>query len=555
MNKASSLLLTMLLFNSQLLIAEDVERQLPKEWQGLVEGSRFIDRFLPLPEVGQLTSHTWGLESVKPRYIENGIESNSWSYWGGNIHVDKQGKHHLFVCRWREDDPKGHMAWPRSEVVRAVSDHSFGPYKVAQIIGPGHNPEMQQLKDGRYFLYVHQFSDFYYYLADHLNGPWQKKPFTYDTRQRELLDHMANNTFTKRDDSSMLMVGRGGGIWISKTGLPPYKLVSSESVYPPYEGRYEDPVVWKTNIQYHLIVNDWLGRVAYYMRSKDGFNWKLDPGAAYLPEIAKHQDGRVEDWYKFERIKVLQDQYGRAYQANFAVNDTVKKQDLGSDNHSSKNISIPLTTGRLIELTTHDKITSETNEINLLLKAEDGFNPHTDVDLKTLRFGASEQVNYGRGSTVANTKPLDDDLLIVFNGKGNGLTSDNFVGKLLGKTTTGKPLFGFARLPWLEYKISHLSSKFPEFSLNAKSLKAEVEIENFGQTSSAPTVAIIEYLHDAKWLKFASSKVPPIQPYESINITFWGKKIQQRNNTIDVRVTIDQQQQLPEILEGPVIIR
>lgn len=93
-----------------------------------------------------------------------------------------------------------------------------------------------------------------------------KMTFTYNTCQRELHGHMANNTFTKRDDSSMLMVGRGGGIWLRETGLPPYQLVSTESVYPPYDGRYENPVVWKTDIQCHLIVNDWLGRVAYYLR-------------------------------------------------------------------------------------------------------------------------------------------------------------------------------------------------------------------------------------------------------------------------------------------------
>ena len=74
------------------------------------------------------------------------------------------------------------------------------------------------------------------------------------------------------------MVSRGGEIWFSETGLPPYELVTSKRVYPPYEGNYEDPVVWRTNIQYHMIVNDWLGRIAYYLRSKDGIHWKLDAG-------------------------------------------------------------------------------------------------------------------------------------------------------------------------------------------------------------------------------------------------------------------------------------
>jgi hypothetical protein len=34
-----------------------------------------------------------------------------------------------------------------------------------------------------------------------------------------------------------------------------------------------------------MIVNDWLGRIAYYLRSKDGIHWVVDPGEAYTPEL------------------------------------------------------------------------------------------------------------------------------------------------------------------------------------------------------------------------------------------------------------------------------
>ena len=544
-----------LLFRVTPSLAEDIKRELPKEWQGLVEGSRFIDRFLPLPELGELSSDVWGLSGVKPRYPANGLEDDTWSYWGGNIHKDEHEKYHLFVCRWREDDPKGHMAWPRSEVVHAIADNPAGSYTVSNVIGPGHNPEMQKLKDGRYFLYVLQFTEFFYYLADDVNGPWQRQPFHFDSRQREIVQHVSNNTFTKRDDGSMLMVSRGGGIWISKTGVSPYKLVSPKSIYPPYDGRYEDPVVWKTAIQYHLIVNDWLGRVAYYMRSKDGFNWILDPGAAYLPGIAKHQDGRVEDWYKFERIKVLQDQYGRAYQANFAVNDTVKKQDLGGDKHSSKNMTIPLTVGRLIEFVSDKPIDIHTKQIQLLIKAESNFNPHTDINIQSLRFGASEQVNFGGGSKVIHSERKGNNLLLSFNTNDSGFTKRNFAGKLLGKTTQGKHLFGFVRLPWVTFELPHLSSKFPEFSLNAKRLKADIEIENFGQTDSTVTTFTIEYKKDKHWKEFAKGTIPALKPYEKTIVTLWGEKIQQRNTAVDVRITIKQLGQESAVLQGPTIIR
>ena len=46
----------------------------------------------------------------------------------------------------------------------------------------------------------------------------------------------------------------------------------------------------------------------------------------YFHRINQYEDGTVEDWYKYERIKVLQDEYGRAVQANFAVIDTLRER-------------------------------------------------------------------------------------------------------------------------------------------------------------------------------------------------------------------------------------
>ena len=157
----------MLLVCSTLALqGQDVERSAPDDWKGIVFGGRLMDRFLPMPETGEKTANTWGAKNVKPRYIDNGLEDNEWSYWGGNIQIDDNGTYHLFVCRWSEDDPKGHNAWPRSEVVQAISENSIGPYKVSQVIGPGHNPEIQKLKSGGYFLYAFKFSNAYSYYSE-----------------------------------------------------------------------------------------------------------------------------------------------------------------------------------------------------------------------------------------------------------------------------------------------------------------------------------------------------------------------------------------------------
>lgn len=309
-------------------------------------------------------------------------------------------------------------------------------------------------------------------------------------------------------------------------------------------------------MQYHLIVNDWLGRIAYYMRSPDGVRWKLDAGEAYRPGIVKHADGRVEDWYKFERIKVLQDTYGRAYQANFAVCDTVKKYDKGNDNHSSKNISIPLEVGKLAQIVGKDKIDTETKEIHLLLEAESNFNPHKDVDFKSLRFGAPEEVDFGRGSKVLTTQKIGKDILITFSGKGNGITNKNFVAKILGKSKRGTLLFAYAKLPWQNHNATILSSKFPEITeANGRKLAIQVEVENFGQQYSKPSLLKIEYATDNGWKKLATKQIPPLAPYQKTNVVMQANKIGKPEDKIKTRTIIITDQQIQETLEGSVIVR
>lgn len=76
------------------------ERPRPKEWDLLVEGARFKDRFLPMPKGKVITGSDWGAEGVRKRYIDNGIEDGERSYWGGNILKGDDGKFHLYVCGW-----------------------------------------------------------------------------------------------------------------------------------------------------------------------------------------------------------------------------------------------------------------------------------------------------------------------------------------------------------------------------------------------------------------------------------------------------------------------
>lgn len=505
-----------LLLGTQHTDAQVTERPRPAEWDHLVEGARFMDRFLPMP-AGKLSSDVWGAKNVIPRYIDNGIEDDVRSYWGGNIIKDNAGQYHLYVCGWPENSPKGHMFWPNSTVYHAVCNNSIGPFIIKDTIGPGHNPEAFRLKDGRVVVYVIDG----YYLADDLNGPWTYNKFNFDKRDRPIIEGLSNLTFSQREDGSYLMVCRGGGVWISQTGLSPYNQITDKRVYPPVKGEFEDPVVWRDHIQYHLIVNDWLGRIAFYLRSKDGVNWVTDPGEAYLPGISVHEDGKVEDWFKYERIKILQDEYGRAIQANFAVIDTLKHEDLPNDNHSSKNISIPLNPGLLLTVLDTKPITPNTKTIRVKIAAEEGFNPQTDIDPGSLRFGASTEVNFGKGSKVLSTAKEGKDLIVTFDAKGNGITAEEFAPKLLGKTTAGKLLYGYARLPWISYNDPILSARMPVFAADGRNMT--IEVENFGQVTSKPAILKLEQLKDGKKTEIGQTKLPSLAPYGKTKVTLSGK--------------------------------
>ncbi len=540
-------IILVLCFMASGLYAQITERERPKEWDSLIDGGRFVDRFLPMHVQGALTDDAWGANYVLPRYTDNGIEDNTWSYWGGNAKLGKDGNYHLIVCRWREDSEKGHYEWPNSIVVHAVSKNPFGPYKVKNTVGYGHNPEFFQLKDGRFVVYVIGS----YYISNSLDGPWEKKKFKFNKRDRKIPEGLSNLTFAKREDGSFLMICRGGGVWFSQTGVSPYNLVSDGSVYPPYDGEYEDPVVWRTNVQYHMIVNDWKGRIAYHLRSKNGVNWKVEPGEAYIPGISVYEDGTKVDWYKFERIKVLQDKYGRATQAHFAVIDTIKGEDKGSDRHSSKQIIIPLTKGRLLTILNKKTITKSTKKIKVEIAAEDGFDPHTDIDINSLRFGASEVVNYGKGSSVVKTIKRGKNLQLIFDGQGNGLTKDNFVAKLTGKTKDGKLLFGYARLPKVVYIEPIRSARMPVFAENGSNM--EIEVENFGQIPSKPSKIKVSYINNNKEIEISSGTIPKLAPFQKTSLKLNYKNVFQKGVSYPIIVTINSPNQNPVIFKKTII--
>ncbi len=493
--------------------------------QPLVAGGQFMDLIQPMPGSVMSTSSDWG--DVKSRWTDNGMEDAVRSYWGGNIVKGDDGRYHMYIAGWLENSSRGHATWSSgSRIYHIVADNPCGPYTYVSDIGAGHNPEIYKTGD-TYVIY--KISSLGYYKSKTLGDTWEKGEYEFDLRGRILIagdnreTSLSNCTFAKRQDGSFVMMDRGGSVWISRDGLQdPWHQITDKTTYSGNRRYYEDPVIWRDHLQYHMIVNDWNARKAYYNRSLDGRTWIVEAGTAYsadetqYPRIfSVHADGTEERWHKYERPKVLQDNIGRAEYINFAVIDTEKSNDKGSDTHSSKNIVMPLIKPLVLEVLNSETITAGTTEIRVRVKAEAGFNPNTDLDLESLRFGAHGKVNYGNGFKVASSVADADDIIITFTGAfgESGITAAEFAPKMLGKKKDGSIAFGYAGLPYVDYKPAMLSALRPNVPVDGGNLT--IDVTNYGLSASAQGSL---KLYDADNALIGQADLAPVAPYETVTV-------------------------------------
>ncbi len=413
--------------------------------EGLIYGGQFLDHVLPTPLVEPLRSDVWGGDNVLPRDVANGIEDQEYSYWGGKI-IEDGGKYHMYPCRWREDNTigarSGHMTWGSSEVVHAVSDNPLGPYKVLSVIGKGHNPEIYRRPNGDYHIGVIGFA----YRSKSLYGPWE--PIETTIQWHSVYGNVSNKTYVVRPDKTSIMMNQAGKLFISENADENFIEFTQKSIYEtvPKSGDSEDPLIWRDEVQYHCLYNSPHDREGFYMRSEDGVHWKLESGLALVPNMVKHPGGVDEDWLLLERPKVIVDEYGRATHLNVAVMDAKKTEDVANDNHSSKNVVMPLRLSRRMLLLNYERVTKDTESIYVKILAEEGFDPINDLDLESLRFGAAEVVNFGGGAKARSIRKDGQDAIITFNGEGNGFEDHNFAGKLLGRDKDDELIYGYAKM-------------------------------------------------------------------------------------------------------------
>lgn len=551
--------------------------------QTLVNGGQFMDLLLPMEGSVPATASDWGTTAGENtqydgswtgtlgRWKDNGIEDTQRSYWGGNIMQGEDGKYHIYVAGW-PSSTCGHMQWSsKSRVYHVVSDQVWGPYTYVSDIGSGHNPEIYKTGD-TYVIY--RIQPLGYYKSTSLGDKWETGTYTFDLRGRAIIagdnreTSLSNCSFAKRQDGSFVMIDRGGGIWVSRDGLTdPWHHLTDASVYLNSEirnrGSLEDPVIWRDHLQYHMVVNDWRARYAYYYRSPDGLHWTKEAGKAYTGQdpFAKHSDGTVENWHKYERPRVYQDELGRAIRMNFAVIDCVKQSDLAGDTHSSKNINMPLTKQLLLEVQDISN-TSAT----VLVKAEKDFNPKTDLNFSSLKFGSHDKVNYGNGFSYVSHTESGDDVIITFTGSANTINTGEWAPKMLGRKTDGSVAFGYAKMPGVNYQPSLLSGVMPE--VDAENQAVSVMITNYGQSlSETCQVRVL----DNKGTILSEGEIAPIAAYDSLQVPLTPKRaisggtssltvVFSKNNTETDRNTLSSagivtnQNQLKELTDSATVL-
>lgn len=501
-------------------------------------GGQFVDYILPIHGSIAATTADWGTTpgSLKGyswtgtlgRWKDNGIEDNTYSYWGGNALKGDDGKWHIFVAGWPENSPKGHDTWlTGSRCYHGVSDYPDRGFVWQEELGAGHNTEAYRLKDGRTVVYNIERR----YISNEptltSSTTWTLGNFNWHLRDRRLergndrTVSLSNCTFARRSDGSFLMMDRGGCVWVSRDGVSDYYQQTDHTAYVGSRTRYlEDPVIWHDHMQYYMIVNDYDAKVANLSRSLDGIHWINEPGVAYQTGVIKHTNGDVEDWYKLERPKVQTDSIGRATYIHFAVVDAVKDADAGpNDGHSSKNIIAPLVKSRKMEVLNTDVITASTTNIRVRIMKEADFNP-ADINLSSLVFGSYDKVNHGNGFTATSSEyDADGNLVVTFTGVAgaSGITADEFAPKMIGETNAGDIVYGYAKLPYVNYEPAVVSAMIPD--IDADNYISTVKVDNYGlSTSTEMTVKVMT----TSGAILSTGTVHAIPAYGSENVALKG---------------------------------
>jgi hypothetical protein len=369
----------------------------------------FINYFQPTPVTCALTTNAWGCtatgstppncvsgQGVVPRDTCNGIESSTnppgYYYWDGTVILAPDGTFHMFADRW-VGSQGFNPGWQGSDPIHAVGGKSaLGPYtdkgfaysdsSFGSDPHHGHNSQVVALLNGTYAMVVSEVVPFTIFTASSLDGPWTAcsgspgSGLSVPSAFGGNTNYASNVSLVVRPDGNFEITQRHGLIALSTSGIcGPYKAQQPTNTYPSNEAipsQYsasifpnktkhsdpmgpstvestyslaEDPVIWFSGGQYHVLYDYPDDRVGYHLTSTDGIHNWTDQGLAYDPRYAQqifsYTDGTVDHWYKMERPNVVLEN-GIITHVTFAVSDVDKNNQISAGtNHGSKVIVVP----------------------------------------------------------------------------------------------------------------------------------------------------------------------------------------------------------------------
>jgi hypothetical protein len=312
-------------------------------------------------------------------------------YWDGKVIRAADGTWHLFADRWA--GTSGFQAWTSSDPIHAVGDGGpLGPFTdngfaysdpaFGADSHHGHNSSVVALADGTFALVVSEVVPFTIFTSSSLDGPWTpcaNSPgagLSVPAGFGGNTNYASNVSLAAGPNDAFEIVQRHGLIATSTTGVcGPYKAQQPTNTYPPseavpaanaasiypnrqkhldpqgpstVESTYvlaEDPVIWFSGGQYHVLYDYPDDRVGYLLTSNDGIHDWTDRGLAYDPrdaqQIFRYSDGTVDHWFKMERPGVVLEN-GHVTYVTFAVSDVDKNNQIGAgSDHGSKVIVVP----------------------------------------------------------------------------------------------------------------------------------------------------------------------------------------------------------------------
>jgi hypothetical protein len=327
---------------------------------------QWMDYFQPTPIIGSLSSTCWGAAQVGKRDQSNGLEDmtmKSYNYWDGGIIKDEQtGTYHMFASRWKES--AGHNGWMSdSHCVHATSTNLYGSYTdkgqcFTDNGGMCHNVNPLKLRDGdtsgkKYAITCSGSvaGSGRVYGADSLDGPW-----TYlGDLKLDLNGH--SGRYSSGDNFRTILRPDGkyecinGLIGLADNVLGPYKAQMSGKFTDTVPGHIdsscrnnmEDPFIFYSGSQYHVMYNCWSASKAFFYSSTDGINWKAEDGYAYDPtsNMVRYTDGTVNHWALLERPSVYLEN-GHAVAMTFAAINVPKDKCTAGSGNGSKVIVVPV---------------------------------------------------------------------------------------------------------------------------------------------------------------------------------------------------------------------